>query len=79
VGTITTSDGTEIFYKDWGSASRSCSVTVGPSQLTTGTPRCCSSCAMTTGSLPTTDVGTDAPHRLARVTTWTTMPTTWPH
>ena len=27
--TITTSDGVEIFYKDWGAASRSCSTTAG--------------------------------------------------
>ena len=36
---VTTQDGTEIFYKDWGSGSRSCSTTDGRSVPTTGTPR----------------------------------------
>ena len=39
MGTITTNDGIEIFYKDWGPAGRSCSATGGRSRPTTGTPR----------------------------------------
>lgn len=29
MGTITTTDGTEIYYKDWGPADPSCSATAG--------------------------------------------------
>ncbi len=36
---VTTSDGAEIFYKDWGTGPRSCSTTGGHSVPTTGTTR----------------------------------------
>ena len=51
MGTITTTDGTEIFYKDWGRASRSCSATGGRCRPMTGTRRCCSSCGTATASI----------------------------
>ena len=37
MGTITTTDGTEIFYEEWALASRSCSATAGRSPPTPGT------------------------------------------
>jgi pimeloyl-ACP methyl ester carboxylesterase len=43
MGTITTTDGTEIFYKDWGTGTPIVFSHGWPSLLTTGTPRCCSS------------------------------------
>jgi hypothetical protein len=43
MGAVTTTDGTEIFYKDWAQVSRSCSATVGRCPAMTGTCRYCSS------------------------------------
>jgi hypothetical protein len=37
MGTVTTTDGTEIFYKDWAQASRSSSATAGRFRAVNGT------------------------------------------
>ena len=78
MGTITTTDGTEIFYKDWGSGQ--------PIVFSHGWPL--SSDDWDTQLLfflqhgyrviAHDRRGTDAPARPATVTTWTTTPTTWP-
>ena len=73
--TITTKDGVEIFYKDWGRVSRSCSATAGRCRPTTGTTRCCSFCAMAIASSPMTGAVTAARPRPATGTTWITTPT----
>ena len=76
--TITTGDGTEIFYKDWGSGE--------PIVFSHGWPL--SADDWDTHMLfflgrgyrvvAMTAEGTAAPRRPAAVTTWTTTPTTWP-
>lgn len=43
MSTVTTKEGTEIYYKDWGPGSRLFSHMVGRSQPTIGTRICCSS------------------------------------
>ena len=78
MGTITTTDGTEIFYKDWGSGQ--------PLVFSHGWPL--SADDWDTQMLfflqhgyrvvAMTAVVTAAPRRPAVVTTWITTPTTWP-
>ncbi|HEY5274867.1 MAG TPA: alpha/beta hydrolase [Acidimicrobiales bacterium] len=51
MGTITTSDGTEIFYKDWGNRQPSCSAAGGRCRLMIGTLRCCSSSSRAIASI----------------------------
>jgi non-heme chloroperoxidase len=77
MGTITSTDGTEIFYKDWGSGQ--------PIVFSHGWPL--SADDRDTPMLfflhhgyrviAMTGAGTDAPRRPATATTWTTTPTTW--
>jgi len=78
MGTITTTDGTEIFYKDWGSGQ--------PIVFSHGWPL--SADDWDTQMLyflrhgyrviAMTGAGTAARRRAAMATTWTTTPTTWP-
>jgi hypothetical protein len=77
MGTITSTDGTEIFYKDWGSGptdrlqSRLAAFSRRP-----GHPNA----VLPTPRLPRhrhDRRGHDAPRRPATATTWTTTPTTW--
>jgi pimeloyl-ACP methyl ester carboxylesterase len=74
MGTVTTTDGTEIFYKDWGSGQ--------PIVFSHGWPLSADDWdtpwATGTGSSLMTGAGTAAPPRPAAVMIWTTTPTTWP-
>ncbi len=45
---VTTTDGAQIFFKDWGSGRPIVFSHVGRSHPTTGTRRCCSSCITAT-------------------------------
>ena len=79
MGFVTTADGTEIYYKDWGDGR--------PVVLSHGWPlnsRQLGGAAAVprrrtaTGSSPTTAAVTAGPARPGTATTWTTTPTTWP-
>ena len=74
MSTVTTQDGIQIFYKDWGlkSAQPIMSHHGGHSPATIEMR--CSSFSMATASLRTTGVATAAGRRSVRATTWTTMP-----
>ena len=74
---ITTRDGVEIFYKDWGRGGRSCSATAGRFSADDWDAQMLFFLATASGSSPTTGVATGARRRSATATTWTTTPTTW--
>ena len=77
MGTITTADGTEIFYKDWGSGQPVVFSHGWPLSADDRDTQMLSSCGTATASSPMTGAGTAAPPRSATGTTWTITPTTW--
>jgi len=75
--TITTNDGTEIFYKDWGSGQPIVFSHGWPLSAEIGIRSCCSSCITAIASSRMTAAVMAARHRPPTATIWTTMPTTW--
>ena len=78
MGTVTTSDGTEIFYKDWGSGQPVVFSHGWPLSADDWDTQMMFSCCTATASSPMTGAATVDPPRPATATTWTTTPTTWP-
>ena len=71
--TVTSKDGTEIYYKDWGPKDAQ------PIVFPHGWPLSSDewdAWRTATASWPTTAAGTVGPHRSREAMTWTTMPST---
>jgi pimeloyl-ACP methyl ester carboxylesterase len=75
--TISTSDGIEIFYKDWGEGQPIVFSHGWPLSADDWDTQMLFFLQHGSASSPMTGAGTDAPRRPATVTTWTTTPTTW--
>jgi pimeloyl-ACP methyl ester carboxylesterase len=73
VGRITTSDGTEIFYKDWGSGQPIVFSHGWPLSADDWDTQMLFSSSTAIESSPMTGAATGDPPRPATVTTWTTM------
>ncbi len=78
MGTITTTDGTEIFYKDWGSGQPIVFSHGWPLSADDWDTQMMFFLLHAIASSPTTGAATGDPPRPPTATTWTTMPTTWP-
>ena len=78
MGTITTTDGTEIFYKDWGSGQPIVFSHGWPLSADDWDTQMLFFLHTAIASSPTTGAGTAARPRSATATTWTTTRTTWP-
>ena len=72
--TIVTSDGVEIYYKDWGSGQPIVFSHGWPLSADDWDTQLMFFLATDSGSSPTTGAGTGAPSRCPTGTTWTTMP-----
>jgi len=77
--TITTKDGTEIFYKDWGSGQPIVFSHGWPLSADDWDAQFCSSSTAASASSPTTGGAMAARARPAKATTWITTPTISPH
>ena len=78
MGTITTNDGTQIFYKDWGTGHPVVFSHGWPLNADAGDDQASWLPTTASGLSPTTAAATAAPANPGPAMTWTPTPTTWP-